>query len=134
MSNPTILLVEDAPTDVLLAQRALKKNMIKAALLIAADGAEALQLLEAHSDISLILLDLHLPKINGLNFLEYVRRHEQTRSIPIVVVTSSELGTDRTKAMELGANGYIAKPLDPTKLKQMVEELAIEALKPPEEN
>lgn len=130
MNDPTILLVEDAPTDVLLTQRALKKSLIKARLIIAADGEAALQMLEGKGDISLILLDLHLPKVDGLHILEQIRGDEHTRSTPVVVVTSSELTYERTRAMEGGADAYISKPIDPVKLRQIVEDLNIESLLP----
>lgn len=130
MTDPVILLVEDAPADILLAQRALRKSQIQAQVRIATDGHEAWQLLEDEKDISLILLDLHLPKVNGLHLLERVRQEESTRSVPVIVVTSSELASDRSRAMDFGANGYIAKPINPTKLTQMIEGLNIESLKP----
>jgi two-component system response regulator len=130
VSNPTILLVEDAPADILLTQRALKKSNIKAKLLVATDGAEAQRLLDGNTEISLVLLDLHLPKVDGLHILEQVRATETHRSLRIVIVTSSELISDHSQAMQFGADAYVPKPIDPTKLTKMIEELGIDVLKP----
>jgi two-component system, response regulator len=130
MNDPMILLVEDAAADVLLTQRALRKSQIKAQLLIANNGGEAWDLIQDQKTISLILLDLHLPKIDGLHLLEKIRHDETTRPMNVVIVTSSELHSDRSKATEFGADGYIAKPIDPTKLKGIIDTLNIEALKP----
>lgn len=130
MSDPLILLVEDAPADVLLTQRALRKSLIKAQLVIVNDGSEAWQFIQEKIPISLILLDLHLPKIDGLHLLEKIRHDDVTRPMHVVIVTSSELLSDRSKAAEFGADGYIAKPIDPTKLKDIIHHLKIESLKP----
>jgi two-component system, response regulator len=130
MSEPLILLIEDAQADVLLTQRALRKSQIQARLLIAADGVEAWEMIANHGEITLILLDLHLPKINGLHLLEQLRHDESTRSLPIVILTSSELLSDRSKAVEFGADAYVAKPIDPAKLSQIIAALDIDVLKP----
>ncbi len=116
-----ILLVEDNPHDAELTIRALKKRNLANHLIVAEDGAEALDFIFARGkyiqrDISLspkvILLDLKLPKVNGLEVLRSIKSHPQTDSIPVVVVTSSAEDPDIKAAYELGANSYVVKPVD----------------------
>jgi CheY-like chemotaxis protein len=119
--NRAILLVEDNPDDEALTLRALRKNHIKNDVVVAHDGAEALDYLLGtgmHSgrDISVtpqvVLLDLNLPKINGLEVLQRLRRDARTRLLPVVILTSSNEEQDRISSYDLGANSYVRKPVD----------------------
>jgi two-component system response regulator len=121
MTNKTILLVEDHPNNVLLAQRLLKKNNITIPLVVARDGVEALDYLfgtGAHGgrDCSqmpgLVLLDLNLPRLDGLEVLKAMRADERTALLPVIVLTSSEERSDFIRACRLGANSYLRKPLN----------------------
>src|SRR5713226_4943316 len=116
-----ILLIEDNPDDEALTLRALKKNNIKNEVVVARDGVEALDFLmgtgsHAGRDLSVmpqvILLDLKLPKVDGLEVLRRVRAHERTRLLPIVILTSSNEEQDRINGYGLGANSYVRKPVD----------------------
>ena len=117
----TILLVEDNADDVLLTRRTLRKNNILNDVVVARDGAEALEYLFAtgryegrdpDSMPHLILLDLHLPKVDGLEVLRRIRAHERTRLLPTVVFTSSSEQADVIDGHGLGANSYVRKPVD----------------------
>ena len=116
-----ILLVEDNPNDDLLTVRALKKHGFDQGLVVARDGAQALDYLFASGTYSgrdglrmprVILLDLKLPKVGGLEVLRRVRQDERTRHIPIVVLSSSIEERDLVASYELGANSYVRKPVD----------------------
>jgi two-component system, response regulator len=116
-----ILLVEDSPDDEALTLRALKKNSIEHEVVVAHDGAEALDFLfgtgaYAGRDINIvpdvILLDLKLPKIDGLEVLKTLRRNESTRLLPVVVLTTSTEDKDKLMSYDLGANSYVRKPVD----------------------
>jgi two-component system, response regulator len=115
MKSPNILLVEDNPDDEALTLRALKRNKILNKVTVARDGAEALGFLFSEgSDVSppgLILLDLKLPKIDGLEVLRRLRADERTQFIPVVVLTSSKLDEDIIASYRNGANGYVRKPV-----------------------
>jgi len=117
----TILLVEDNPGDVELTKRALRKSGIETNMDVAEDGAEALDYLFCKGDYAdrnpdsppnLILLDLNLPKINGLEVLKQIRANTKTRLLPVVVLTSSKEQVDVEAAYNNGANSYIRKPVD----------------------
>lgn len=112
--NRSILLVEDNPDDEALTLRALKKNNILNKVAVAHDGAEALEFLftPGADPPSLILLDLNLPKINGLEVLRRLRADERTQFIPVVVLTSSKLDEDIIASYRNGANGYVRKPVE----------------------
>jgi two-component system, response regulator len=119
--NKVILLVEDNPDDEALTLRALKKNNIRNEVVVARDGAEALDYLfgtgkYAERDTALlpqvVLLDLKLPKVEGLEVLRRVRADERTRLLPIVILTSSNEEQDRIDGYGLGANSYVRKPVD----------------------
>lgn len=116
-----ILLVEDNPNDTELTIRALIKNNITNQLIVLNDGAEALDFIFCrgkfeHREIvnhpKVVLLDLKLPKLNGLEVLRAIKADERTRAIPVVMVTSSRQDPDIKTAYEYGANSYVVKPLD----------------------
>jgi two-component system response regulator len=108
----TILLVEDNPDDATLTERALRQG-ISAKLEIARDGQEALDYLsnEANEIPRLVLLDLRLPSVNGLEVLQRIRGHHRTRLIPVVIMTNSSAPSDVTAAYQYGTNSYIRKPV-----------------------
>jgi two-component system, response regulator len=112
MISRPILLIEDNPDDVALTLRALKKNNILNQVTVANDGAEALELLLADGPLpGLILLDLKLPKVDGLEVLRKIRANERTQIIPVVVLTSSKLDEDVIASYRNGANAYVRKPV-----------------------
>ena len=121
MKDKVILLIEDNPDDEALTLRALEKNNIKNDVVVAHDGAEALDYLfgtgsYAGRDLTimpqLILLDLKLPKVDGLEVLRRMRANELTRLLPVVILTSSNEEQDRINGYGLGANSYVRKPID----------------------
>ncbi len=133
MGKP-ILLVEDNPNDEALTLRALKKNNIQNNVMVARDGAEALDYLFGtglHSgrDITLqpqvILLDLKLPKVDGLEVLKRLRANERTSILPVVLLTSSLEEQDILRGYQLGANSYIRKPVDFTQFTEAVRQLGL---------
>ncbi len=121
MNKKPILLVEDNGDDVRLTKRALKKNNILNELIVVRDGVEALAYLRAavdpqeprpHGLPTLILLDLNLPKLDGLEVLKQLRADPRMRRQPVVILTSSKEEQDIIKSYDLGANSYIQKPVD----------------------
>ncbi|MCU7842408.1 MAG: response regulator [Candidatus Thiodiazotropha sp. (ex Monitilora ramsayi)] len=124
-----ILLVEDNPDDELLAMRALKKNNILNEVKVARDGAEALDYLEslAGDDTlpELILLDLKLPKVSGLEVLKTIRNNPRTQLLPVVILTSSDEEKDLVSSYQLGANSYIRKPVDFGQFVDAVQQLGV---------
>lgn len=130
MTHPIILLVEDNPDDQALTLRALKKNNILNEVTVASDGAEALDYLFPSDGAcrklpDLILLDLHLPKVNGLEVLAKVRADERTKIIPVVVLTSSKEQEDILDSYHNGANGYVRKPVAFTDFTEVVKTLGM---------
>jgi two-component system response regulator len=134
MQEKIILLVEDNPNDQELTRWALKKNNIGNTLVIANDGAEALDYLfarGAHSgrDTSsmptVILLDLHLPKVGGLEVLKAIRNDPRTQFLPVVVLTSSKEDQDVIDSYSLGTNGYVQKPVDFLKFNEAIVQLGL---------
>jgi two-component system response regulator len=115
MSQGPILLVEDNPDDVLLTRRAFGKNHITNEMVVATDGEQALQLLLPSEGEpmrpALVLLDIKLPKIDGLEVLSRVRADERTRSLPVVVLTTSDEERDILTSYRLGANSFVRKPV-----------------------
>ncbi len=120
MKNQKILLVEDNPDDEALTLRALKRANFANDVVVARDGAEALDFLfgtDSHEgrEIELprvILLDLNLPKIDGLEVLRRIRAEKRTKLLPVVILTSSNEERDVINGYELGANSYVRKPID----------------------
>jgi len=114
----TILLVEDDTVDVMNVQRAFKKNNIKNPLAVAGNGLEALSMLRGEDGYEkinprpkIILLDLNMPKMNGLEFLKEIRKDPELRSISVFVMTTSNDDRDRVDAYDLNVAGYIVKPV-----------------------
>jgi CheY-like chemotaxis protein len=134
MGTQPILLVEDNPDDEALTLRALKKNNIKNEVVVAHDGAEALDYLfgagsYAGRDLQVmpqvILLDLKLPKIEGLEVLRRMRADPRTKLVPVVVLTSSDEEADRISGYGLGANSYIRKPVEFESFMECVRQLGL---------
>lgn len=121
MNNIEILLVEDSASDAEMTLRALRKNNLANSCLHLTNGISALDYLFSEGEYSerklddnpkIILLDLKMPKINGLQVLERIRRDERTRRIPVVVLTSSKEDPDIQKCYNLGVNSYVVKPVE----------------------
>ena len=133
-SKVEILLVEDNPTDVELTLRTLKKHNLANHVEVVNDGAEALDFIfatGAYKDRKIdkkpkvILLDLKLPKVDGLEVLRKIKSDERTKNIPVVVLTSSKEEQDRIESYRLGVNSYIVKPVDFTQFTKAVSELGL---------
>jgi CheY-like chemotaxis protein len=129
-----ILLVEDNPNDVELTLRALKRNNLTNRVHVVKDGAEALEYLfgagaYVNRDVNhhprVILLDLKLPKVDGLEVLRQIKSDERTKMIPVVVLTSSKEERDLVESYKLGANSYIAKPVNFDSFVKAVAELGM---------
>ena len=124
MSGRTILLVEDNRDDEDLALHALRKNRIADEVVVARDGAEALERLFGPEPLpELVLLDLKLPKVDGLEVLQRLRGHPRTRLLPVVILTSSAADQDRAASYGFGANSYIRKPVDFVEFNEAVKQL-----------
>lgn len=134
MSQKSILLVEDNLDDEELTLRAFRKNNILNEIVVARDGEEALQMLvgteatperSMHQLPAVILLDLNLPKVDGLQVLKIIRSHSTTRMIPVVVLTSSKEDQDVLKSYELGCNSYVRKPVNFTQFLEATRQLGL---------
>ena len=129
MTSKPILLVEDNPDDVALTLRALKKNNILNQITVAGDGAEALEFLfDGDADLrtpGLILLDLKLPKVDGLEVLRRIRADERTEVIPVVILTSSKLEEDILCSYRNGANAYVRKPVNFAEFAEAIKTLGM---------
>jgi two-component system response regulator len=134
MRDKVILLVEDSADDVLLTLRALKKNNVTGEVVVARDGVEALDYLFATGQYAgrdtnvmpqLILLDLKLPRIDGLEVLRRLRADERTRLLPVVILTSSKELQDMLDGYGLGANSYVRKPVNFEQFVRAVEQLEL---------
>jgi CheY-like chemotaxis protein len=134
MENKTILLVEDNADDDALTYRALMKNNIANQLVVARDGAEVLDYLfgtgkYSGRDLNLgpqvVLLDLNLPKVSGLEVLRQLRANERTRLLPVVILTSSNEEQDRLHGYDSGANSYVRKPVDFNQFTEAVRQLSL---------
>lgn len=134
MEKKSILLVEDNPDDEELTMRALKKHNIANEVVVARDGAEALDYLlgtgkhreddEGHLP-QVVLLDLQLPKVDGLEVLRRLRAHPRTKLLPVVILTSSAEEKDRLAGYDLGANSYVRKPVDFVEFTEAIRQLGL---------
>jgi CheY-like chemotaxis protein len=134
MNPKTILLVEDNPSDIELTKRALGKSHVANELVVAEDGQEALDYLfgertyagrEITQLPALVLLDLKLPKVGGLEVLQRIRANQQTRRLPVVVLTSSKEEQDLAASYDLGVNSYIRKLIDFAQFAQTIQQLGL---------
>jgi len=134
MTNSTILLVEDNPDDVALTLRAFRKNHLSNEIIVAQDGVEALEYLFGTGTYDgrrlpihpqLILLDLKLPRIDGLEVLKRIRTDERTELLPVVVLTSSSEQEDMVRSYQSGANSYIRKPVDFEQFMEAIQQLGL---------
>jgi CheY-like chemotaxis protein len=126
-----ILLVEDNPRDEALTLRALQKHNFQTAVVVTRDGVEALDYLLGSDDDDakplpqLVLLDLKLPKVDGLEVLRRIRAHERTRLLPVVILTSSVEERDVLESYRLGTNSYVRKPVDFVEFTDAVRQLGL---------
>jgi len=133
MSKRRILLVEDNPDDIELTLRAFKKNNIANEIVVARDGAEALEQLHGSGAgaavlpalPAVVLLDLKLPKVDGLEVLRRIRGDERTALLPVVILTSSREERDLVSGYSLGANSYVRKPVDFAEFLEAVKQLGL---------
>ena len=129
MRPPPILLVEDNPMDLDLTLRAFNKKRLTNHVQVARDGEEALGFMarwEAGEQVpAVILLDINLPKINGLEVLRQLKAHERYRRIPVVILTSSREDKDLKTAYDLGVNSYIEKPVNFSKFMEVAEQIEL---------
>jgi DNA-binding response OmpR family regulator len=134
MADKMIVLVEDNPNDEALTLRALKKNNVANEVVVARDGAEALDLLLGRGAyagryngrvVAMVLLDLKLPKVDGLEVLKTLREHEKTKLLPVVILTASKEEQDIIRGYRLGANSYIRKPVDFAQFSEAVRQLGL---------
>lgn len=134
MKTKHILLVEDNPDDVELTVRALAKSHVANSLDLASDGVEALEYLAGTGKFAgrdpdvlpqVILLDLKMPRMDGLEVLRRIRADEKTRLLPVVVLTTSSEERDRVESYKLGANSYIRKPVDFVQFAESVRQLGL---------
>ena len=129
MAADPILLVEDNEDDIVLTRRALARNKIRNPVVIARDGEEALELLLGTNGKgvkpAVVLLDLHLPKVDGLSVLKALRADPRTKLTPVVVLTSSKAEQDVLAGYELHANSYIRKPVDFDQFTEAVRQIGL---------
>ena len=125
-----ILLVEDNPADVELTLAALRRNNLANEIHVCRDGEEALQYLGAHNgsnaaSLKLVLLDLKLPKVDGLEVLRTIKADPRTQAIPVVVLTSSREERDLVESYRLGTNSYIQKPVNFAEFREIVKQVGL---------
>jgi CheY-like chemotaxis protein len=134
MENKLILLVEDNPNDEALTLRALKKSNLKNTIVVVRDGAEALDWIfarnayatrDVHEMPQVVLLDLKLPKVSGLEVLRALRADPRTKSLPVVLLTSSREEQDVVAGYDLGANSYVRKPVAFGEFTEAVRQLGL---------
>ena len=134
MPNKVILLVEDNPSDIDLTRRAFSRSHISNELVVARDGEEALDYLlrdgkldgKARGDMpTLTLLDIKLPKVDGLEVLRQIRGNESTKRLPVVVLTSSDEEQDVATSYDHGVNSYIRKPVDFNQFVESIQQLGL---------
>lgn len=132
LGDKTVLLVEDNHDDISLMKRAFRENHLSNRLVIAQDGAQALEFLFASTSATakkppqlpeFVILDLHLPKISGIEILKKIRSESEIRSLPVIILTSSAMDRDLIESYRLGANSYIQKPVEPEKFMAAVKQL-----------
>lgn len=132
--NKLILLVEDNPTDEKLTVRAFKKSGVDCEVVVVRDGAEALDYLlgagayagrDTAALPAVVLLDLQLPRVDGLEVLRRLRADERTRFLPVVILTASREDEDRIRGYSLGANAYVRKPVDYAEFAQAATALGV---------
>ena len=134
MNTQPILLVEDSPDDEALTVRAFQRNKIQNEVIVARDGAEALEWLFCTGKFAsrnpavvpaVVLLDLKLPKVDGLEVLKRIRADPRMKLLPVVVLTSSREEQDVIQSYELGANSHVRKPVDFDRFSEAVRELGV---------
>jgi two-component system response regulator len=133
MKDKVILLVEDNPDDVKLTMRALKKSNIVNEIVVAENGIEALDFLFCTGKYAgencklpqVVLLDLKMPKLDGLEVLQRMRSNERTKLVPVVILTTSSEDRDRVESYKLGANSYVRKPVDFNQFTDAVKNLGL---------
>jgi len=134
LNQTEILLVEDNPEDAEMAIRAFKKNKLTNNISLVNDGAKALDFIFAKGEFKnrditknpkIVLLDLKLPKVSGLEVLKKIKENPKTRHIPVIVLTSSNEERDKIQSYNLGVNSYIVKPVDFDKFVQAVKNLGV---------
>ena len=134
MANKIILLVEDNPDDIELTLRALKKNKIMNEVIVAHDGVEALDYMFGRGayerrDLTMmptvILLDIKLPRVDGMEVLRKIREHPKTKLVPVVILTSSKEEQDLINGYSLGVNSYVRKPVDFSQFAEAVSNLGL---------
>ncbi len=134
MNTKKILLVEDNPDDVKLTMRALKDANIANEVVLASDGVEAIEYLfgtgkyegrDASVQPQVILLDLKMPRMDGIETLQRIRADARTKVLPVVILTTSNEDRDRLESYKLGANSYIRKPVDFTQFVEAVKQLGL---------
>jgi CheY-like chemotaxis protein len=134
MNKKPILLVDDNPDDVKLTMRALKKSNILNEIVVAHDGVEALDYLfgagkyegrDTNIKPQVVLLDLKMPKLDGLEVLRRMRADERTQPLPVVVLTTSSEDKDKIESYKLGANSYVRKPVDFAQFAEAVQQLGL---------
>ena len=137
MADNVILLVEDNPDDQALTLRAFRRNNIGNKIIVVQDGAEAFDFLFCAGDYvdrdpqnmpEMVLLDLRLPKVDGLEVLRRIREAEQTRLLPVVILTSSKADKDLVESYQHGVNSYMRKPVDFDQLIEAVRQLNLHLL------
>ncbi len=134
MKTKVILLAEDNPDDVQLTLRALKKSKIMNEVVVAQDGVEALEYLFGTGKYAgrdtkdlpqVVLLDLKMPRMDGLETLQRIRKDERTKLLPVVVLTTSSEDRDRVESYHFGANSYVRKPVDFNSFAEAVNQLGL---------
>lgn len=133
MELKTILYVDDNPLDIELTLEAIKENQILNPIIVANDGLEALEYLKSEGiyenrksgNPSMVLLDLKMPRMDGLEFLAIVKKDKNYKRIPIIMLTSSREESDLIKGYNLGVNAYVVKPLDFLALVDVVKQIGI---------
>lgn len=125
LGNNMILLVEDNEDDIELTIRAFKKNNIANEIMVARDGVQALKYLDGYALPSIVLLDLNLPFISGLEVLEKIRDNEKTKNLPVIILTSSAEDQDLIAGYVRGCNSFLCKPVAFKEFSEVIKTLGI---------